>query len=213
MIKEDLKNILLSLTENDYKYNVDFHMHSNFSDGKMDPKQIVEESIKLGKKYIAITDHNTINAYLETNILAQDIIIPAVEFDCFIGLNLIHILGYGINIDDEDIKNLMAKSKYGSKSHIVRLLNLKNPKTVIEKIKKAGGIAVLAHPACYFTNNLDYLVSKLIDFGLEGIEVYYPYKGLRGILKFHSEEKIYKIAEKYNLIKTGGSDFHGSKLL
>ena len=49
--------------------------------------------------------------------------------------------------------------------------------------------------------------------GLEGIEVYYPYNGLRSIVKFHSRRTIDAIAEKYNLVKTGGSDFHGTKLV
>jgi hypothetical protein len=90
---------------------------------------------------------------------------------------------------------------------------LRNPKTVIDKIKKAGGIPVLAHPACYWCIDLDLYIKELVDMGLEGIETYYPYNGLRGILKFHSKQKVFEIAEKYNLIKTGGSDSHGKELL
>ncbi len=211
--KEDLKNILLSLSENDYYQNADLHIHSNLSDGKLEPTDIVKQAVNKGKKYIAITDHNTIEAYLSTNILKEDIVIPAVEFDCFYKGVLIHILGYGIDIDNKEMKSLYAKSKLGRKCNLYRIFKLRNPKEVINKINAAGGIAILAHPACYWCFNLDSFIKGLIDINLEGLEVYYPYKGLRGIIKFHTKQKVFEIAQKYNLIKTGGSDTHGKCLL
>lgn len=70
----------------------------------------------------------------------------------------------------------------------------------IEIIKKACGVPVLAHPG--FMPGID-KVNKLIEQGIRGLEVYYP---------DHDQESINNmldIAEKYNLIVTGGSDFHG----
>ena len=99
MTREELKNLLLSFKEEDYYKNVDLHIHSCESDGKMTPNEIVEQAKLQSKKYIAISDHNTIDAYLSTNILSEDIVIPAVEFDCFYKGVLIHILGYGIDIE------------------------------------------------------------------------------------------------------------------
>ena len=90
---------------------------------------------------------------------------------------------------------------------------MRNPKEVIEKINNAGGIAVLAHPACYFSTDFDAFIKDLVDMGLEGIEVYYLYRFLRKILKFRSIGEIETFADKYNLIKTGGTDTHGYKLL
>ena len=213
MKKEDLENLLKSLEESDYYKNIDLHIHSNESDGRMNPVDIVKQAKEKGKKYIAITDHNTIEAYLSTNILSEEIVIPAVEFDCFYKGVLIHILGYGIDIDNQNIKVLFAKSKRGRKCKIYRALHLRNPQEVIEKIHQAGGIAVLAHPACYWCINLDKFIQDLKNINLDGLEVYYPYKGLRGIVKFHSKNKVLEIADKYNMIKTGGSDTHSKKLL
>lgn len=48
--------------------------------------------------------------------------------------------------------------------------------------------------------------------GLDGLECYYPYRRHRGIIKFHRAESIKKIADKLNLIKTGGTDTHGALL-
>ena len=93
------------------------------------------------------------------------------------------------------------------------MFHLRNPKKVIEKINQAGGVAVLAHPCCLWCFNLDSFVKGLIKMGLEGIETYYPYNGLRGMLKFHSRKKVIEVAEQNNLIKTGGTDTHGSELL
>lgn len=213
MTREELKNLLLSFTESDYYENVDLHIHSNESDGEMTPVEILKSAKTKGKKYIAICDHNTIDAYLATNILSSDMVIPAVEFDCFYKGVLIHILGYGIDIDNEEIKILFSKNKIGKVHNLYRLFNLRNPKEVVKKIKEAGGIAVLAHPACCWCIDLDSFVRSLKDIGIEGIEAYYPYNGLRSIVKFHSKHKVLEIAQKYNLIKTGGTDSHGKELL
>lgn len=213
MQKEELKNLLISLNETDYYNNADLHIHTNESDGKMSPVEAAENAKNKPLKYFSVTDHNTIDAYINTNILKEESLITGVEFDCFYKWNLIHILGYGINIDNNELKSLYSTSKLGSTFNIFRLFNLRNPKEVIEKINKAGGIAVLAHPCCYWTLSLDKMVKELMEFGLEGIEAYYPYNGLRRIVKFHSKKSVIEIADKYNLIKTGGTDSHGKKLL
>ena len=71
---------------------------------------------------------------------------------------------------------------------------------------------MLAHPACYWALSLEKLIKDLMKIGLDGVEVFYPYPHLRSVVKFHSAEKVLKIANKYpQLIKTGGTDFHGGK--
>ncbi len=70
----------------------------------------------------------------------------------------------------------------------------------IALILKAGGVPVLAHPG---RQGNEGLIAELVDCGLQGLEVYYP---------THSAEMIdgyLKLAEKYDLYVTGGSDFHG----
>ncbi len=80
------------------------------------------------------------------------------------------------------------------------------PERAIEWILEGGGIPVLAHP---FTLNmgelekLRVLISKWVDLGLKGIEVYTPEHTAR-------QEAMYKnLAERLGLIITGGTDFHG----
>ncbi|MFH2133127.1 MAG: PHP domain-containing protein, partial [bacterium] len=67
-------------------------------------------------------------------------------------------------------------------------------------VREAGGIPVLAHPG--LQGNWE-IISELVPVGLEGIEVYHS---------GHDDNMIaqaIQFAEKYRLLKTAGSDFHG----
>ena len=70
----------------------------------------------------------------------------------------------------------------------------------IVQIKKAGGLAVMAHPG---------LVQEVWNFpawkeaGLDGLEVFYPSHS------YTLKQELLKIARKYDLFATGGSDYHG----
>jgi len=208
-MSEKHKELIRSFTKNDYESNVNLHIHSTFSDGKTDAEKLVKQAKTKGLRYVSISDHNTLNAYLETDILKEEIVIPAIEFDCWFGTVFLHMLGYGVDVNNPELQAICAKNKRETEADWVRIFSLRHPKKVIEAIHKAGGIAVLAHPACCFTFSLDRLVKNLIKLGLDGIEVYYPYSRHRAIVKFFTAKNVEQIADKYNLIKTGGTDEHG----
>jgi predicted metal-dependent phosphoesterase TrpH len=70
----------------------------------------------------------------------------------------------------------------------------------IELIHQAGGLAVMAHPGL---NRTDEIIPDLVAAGLDGIECFHTK---------HStvmSERYLEIAEKYDLLVTGGSDCHG----
>lgn len=206
------KELIKSFTKEDYENGVNLHTHSTFSDGTVEITELVEQAKKKGMKYIAISDHNTLNGYLQTDILKEEIVIPAIEFDCWYGTVFLHMLGLGVDVNNKELQSLCAKTKRGTEADWVRILSFdKHPRKLINAIHNAGGIAVLAHPACCFTlTGLDRLVKNLTKLGMDGIEVYYPYARHRKIVKFHSSETVEKVADKYSLIKTGGTDEHGS---
>ena len=206
---KNIKEILASLTQVDFENNVDLHMHSCFSDGKLSPEELVEDAKKKGYRLIAIADHNTVEGYKKTNVLESGLVIPAIEFDCWYKGVLVHILGYGVDINCSELLEICAKTKKETEADLVRLFNHRHPKKVIDAIHKAQGVAVLAHPACYWAINLDHFIKTLIDIGLDGVESYYPYRRHRGIIKFHTAEAVKRIAKKYGVIMTGGSDSHG----
>ncbi len=80
------------------------------------------------------------------------------------------------------------------------------PKQAIECIHKAGGLATLAHPVQLRLSNhaeLQTVISKLKDIGLDGIEVWHSDHGP------HDSKLLLEFARRYDLACTGGSDFHG----
>ena len=83
--------------------------------------------------------------------------------------------------------------------------DLISPRQAIELIKQADGLAILAHPTLYHMSNsrLRTLVGLLKDYGLDGIEGKYTTYS-------HTEEReIKELATDFDLILSGGSDFHG----
>lgn len=80
------------------------------------------------------------------------------------------------------------------------------PEQAIELILKAGGIPILAHPTLYHMSDykLDKLVCELKDAGLMGIEAIYS------TYTEGETRQIKALAAKYDLLVSGGSDFHGA---
>jgi len=78
--------------------------------------------------------------------------------------------------------------------------DVRSPVDVLEVIRSAGGLSVLAHPG---VTHVDDLVPTLVEGGLSGIEA------------FHAEhtpedrERYARLAADLGLLVTGGSDFHG----
>ncbi|MCL6634177.1 MAG: PHP domain-containing protein [Peptococcaceae bacterium] len=75
-----------------------------------------------------------------------------------------------------------------------------NPVEAVRLIRSAGGVPVLAHPGL---NNTAGLFRELVESGLAGLEANHP---------LHSREQVSyyrRLARKYGLLTTGGSDYHG----
>ncbi|MBQ3615768.1 MAG: PHP domain-containing protein [Anaerotignum sp.] len=79
------------------------------------------------------------------------------------------------------------------------------PALCIQTIKEAGGAAVLAHPTLYGLSleQLEELCEELIPYGLDGIECQYS------TYSPAETKAITALAEKMDLLPSGGSDFHG----
>lgn len=81
-------------------------------------------------------------------------------------------------------------------------------RTCVDAIHAAGGKASLAHPYQMGLpeGELEVLVKQLAGWGLDAIECFYPQYTLE------QQEFYLHLAEKYQLHRTGGSDFHGEKV-
>lgn len=81
------------------------------------------------------------------------------------------------------------------------------PREAIAMIHAAGGVAICAHPTQLKMPNLarlERVLKDLVDFGLDGVEV------------IHSDHRPFDVrflndfADRHGLLKSGGSDFHGT---
>jgi hypothetical protein len=80
---------------------------------------------------------------------------------------------------------------------------------VIAAIHAADGLASLAHPGRIRTERIDEMVDRLVDAGLDGIEVWYPYGERSDDYADVGVEDAAALAETHGLLTTGGSDCHG----
>ncbi|MBQ2409052.1 MAG: PHP domain-containing protein [Bacilli bacterium] len=138
---------------------------------------------------------------------------------------------YNLQFDELDLMNLTKKYSTLGRPHIGKLLikygyvssmeeafkkylfNVHSSifyrmdaKLVIDAIHKAGGIAILAHPKKIedkYNIDIEDFLPDLVEIGIDGIEIY-------NSLHYNEDSKRYKeIATKYNLLISGGSDYHG----
>jgi predicted metal-dependent phosphoesterase TrpH len=73
------------------------------------------------------------------------------------------------------------------------------PREAIEIITGAGGLPVLAHP-----RGREHVLPELVHAGLIGLEAYYPGYTIA------DREALVRLAEQYDLIPLGGTDFHSA---
>jgi len=115
-------------------------------------------------------------------------------------------LGYAANIKDAFKKYLNTDSPGFIPREMVR------PTEAVEILRDNGALPVLAHPLLSNSKsgrksiqNLVELIPELCEAGLMGIEVYY------GDYDWQQVSRLIELAEKYSLIKCGGSDYHNSE--
>ncbi len=75
------------------------------------------------------------------------------------------------------------------------------PEVAIRAIREAGGIPVLAHPI-YLKD--DAFIEQLVHDGLVGLEVYHSGHPPEAVQRYE------QLADRLGLLKTGGSDYHGT---
>ena len=109
-------------------------------------------------------------------------------------------LGLADSVDDAFARYLGREKRYFVPRRIIDI------DTSVESIMKSGGVPVLAHPFQYRMDDaqLRDLIEHCMGHGLRGLECRYS--------GYDAEQVRYleSLAEEYDLLKTGGSDFHGS---
>jgi 3',5'-nucleoside bisphosphate phosphatase len=104
----------------------------------------------------------------------------------------------------------------------VKLLSPNNPAFIerskmvsfndsISAIHASGGLAFLAHPF-YYPTPFD-IINYFISCGGDGVETIYPYDKNESVADAEKKgnAKLLQIIKNNNLLRSGGSDFHGTK--
>ncbi|MFC1992084.1 PHP domain-containing protein [Chloroflexota bacterium] len=244
---------------------VDLHIHSSVSDGRFSPAEVVRKSAGAGLTLIALTDHDNVDGIAEALEESKNFprlkVIPGVEISTDVPDGEVHMLGYFIDYNHEELLSALKKmrdsrqkraqgmvenlAKLGlpidwkrvreiagsgsiGRPHIAQALLEKGyitdfneafsryigwggpayimrekmtPAEAVELILRAEGLPVLAHPLTI--NDPESLIAKLKESGLAGLEAYYK--------NYTAEDtgRLVGLANKYGLIVTSGSDYHG----
>ena len=92
---------------------IDLHIHTIVSDGLLTPKEVIDEAHRNGVSIIAIADHDTVDAYndeLFEYAKSKNIkLINAVEISTKTKKAGVHVLGYNLDLNDEEFKERLSK--------------------------------------------------------------------------------------------------------
>lgn len=157
------------------KQRVDLHTHTNFSDGAFSPKELITLAHKNNLDVISITDHDTISAIPEAITHGEELgveVIPGVELSSDIADREVHILGYFIDIENEELLRYLKffrDERLKRAERIVKKLNyLGLSITLDDVLEEAKNSEIIGRP--HIANAM--LRLKLVDNFLEAFNKY-----------------------------------------
>lgn len=117
---------------------VDFHVHTTFSDGVLSPTEVVQRAHENNVKYLAITDHDTLNGLNEAiyeSLKYNITLISGIELSTQHNDESVHILGF---FKDDTFRNeeLIQELNKIKNHRIIRA------KTIVHKLKEEFNIEV-----------------------------------------------------------------------
>jgi predicted metal-dependent phosphoesterase TrpH len=154
----------------------DLHVHTVYSEDSMiTPKELVFYAKKRGLNAVAVTDHNRLDGALKIAKETDFLVIPGMEVSSSDG----HIVA--LNVSQPIPKGYSAVE-------------------TVERIHRAGGVAIACHPYAYFKGSLQGAVCEAFD----AIEVINA-----GAFPFRSSvKKAEKAAQRLKLSPVAGTDAH-----
>ena len=154
----------------------DLHVHTTYSnDSVITPKELILYSKKRGLNAVAVTDHNQIEGALKIAKETDFLIIPGIEVSSLNG----HIVG--LNVREMLPKGLSAEE-------------------TVDRIHKAGGIAIACHPYALFKGS----IGKHVSANFDAIEVINASSFPFG----RTMQKAKQLAQSLNLPQVAGTDAH-----
>jgi len=130
---------------------IDLQVHSNASDGKHTPREVVAMAKENGVQIISLTDHDTVAGLPEALSAGKELgikVIPGIEISA--EEHGVHILGYGIDYKNLELLAALEEAKQSRLEGARKMVeNLKRAGFVVEwedVLKEAGAAAVVVRP-------------------------------------------------------------------
>ena len=132
---------------------VDLHLHTTVSDGRLTPKELVDLLAQRGVRVAAITDHDITDglepAWEAAQVYPELTIIPGVELSTDIPGNELHILGYYIDYKDPDLQASLAHFRLSrvdrAQQMVGRLVELGMP-VEWDRVQQIAGEGAIGRP-------------------------------------------------------------------
>jgi predicted metal-dependent phosphoesterase TrpH len=131
----------------------DFHIHSTYSDGRLQPAQLADMAHRNGVRVMALTDHDTTAGLAE---MAETLrrypeitLVPGVELSTDISGSEVHILGYFMDVADPEFQRELARfreGRLGRGQEMVQKLNALGVNITWERVQAIAGDASVGRP-------------------------------------------------------------------
>lgn len=196
----------------------DLHIHTNFSDGVFSPEKVINAAIDADLDVIALTDHDNILSYAVAQEYLKKLknenkktieVVQGIEINTIYKNYEIHILGYFMDKDNEDFKNLIKIQQQARIKQTKEIINLLNKKEgihvkfddiknqvapggsigrphIAKAITNAGGTAnVMEAYAKYINNESHVYVQRKTVTPHDAVEIIYDAGGIPVIAHPH----------------------------
>jgi 3',5'-nucleoside bisphosphate phosphatase len=112
---------------------VDLHVHSTASDGKLTPPELIKLAVESGLTVMALTDHDTVDGIVPAREAAKAYptltFIPGVEISTDLPDGEAHILGYFIDHTDPEFSKTLER---------FRVSRINRGKKMVDKLSSLG---------------------------------------------------------------------------
>lgn len=122
----------------DVTERIDLHLHSNRSDGLLEPAEVIAAAQEAGLLAVALTDHDTLSGVEEAGEAAAAIglpFVPGIEFSCYDENGSTHLLGYFVGPGHTELAEYLETA---------RNLRVERAEQMVGKLNRLGVELTLA---------------------------------------------------------------------
>jgi predicted metal-dependent phosphoesterase TrpH len=105
---------------------VDLHIHSTASDGRLSPEEVVHKSAERGLTIIALTDHDTVAGIAPALEAAGAFpglkVIPGIEMSTDVPKGEVHILGYFVDYTSQELRARLDRMRHSRQERAERIV-------------------------------------------------------------------------------------------